>query len=156
MALGNPQMGVNGEVALWNTTGSSAVIALEMVSWSLEMSSDVIETAPFNNSGWNRVVGQANRKWTATFEGSKDVTATSGSEGQNDLRDAFVDGTVLNVAGDNSLRLYTDYTNTTYWTPDATDGECYITAYSESAAAADAIKVTFTATGSGEIDYHTA
>lgn len=151
MAVGTPLMGVNGEITLWDEGGTpEEITVLEMVSWSKDHSSDAIETAPFRNSGHNRVVGQANRKWSVSCEGVMEVAGTGADGGQGDLRDAQKAGTMLHSDNSNRLRLY--ISTTQYYTPDeeaSAEACCYITGYSEAVAAADSVKITFTIMGSG-------
>lgn len=116
----------------------------EMASWSLDLSNDEIDTTAFGSTWKKSDVGM--RGWSLSVEGHYDP---SDSTGQNDIEDAWADGSLVTT-----IKLYVD--NTSYWVPDITtdsDAGGRITSYSINQAHDTVAGISFTLSGSGPITF---
>ena len=116
----------------------------EMASWSLDLSNDEIDTTAFGSTWKKSDVGM--RGWSLSVEGHYDP---SDSTGQNDIEDAWADGSLVTT-----IKLYVD--NTSYWVPNiTTDANAggRITSYSINQAHDTVAGISFTLSGSGPITF---
>ena len=116
----------------------------EMASWSLDLSNDEIDTTAFGSTWKKSDVGM--RGWSLSVEGHYDP---SDSTGQNDIEDAWADGSLITT-----IKLYVD--NTSYWVPDLTTDTAAggrITSYSINQAHDTVAGISFTLSGSGPITF---
>jgi len=116
---------------------------LEMVNWNLEITADAIVEPVFGDT-WDKVHGLSTTRWTATADGLRDPSDTTG---QQVFHNAVVSGTKLTT-----VRFYEDATN--YWTPDTgseASAGCYVTGAPIAVAQGDVGRVTFSFQGSGPI-----
>lgn len=120
--------------------GSSTIS--EMGTWTINMTTDMIDTTSFGSS-WKKsdrgMIG-----WEGTATGYLDKSDTSG---QVAIETAFLNGTKLT-----DIKFYIDAS--TYWAPDTSSSSAgmYVTAYNMSQDKAGVATVEFTFTGCGTLE----
>lgn len=117
-------------------TGTTKVVGIK--SWSLELSLDTLETTALGDDWKNYIAGL--KEWTASSEGDYEVT--SDTTGQQELQEAFLNGTIVTV------KLYVDGTN--YYT-----GSAYINSLSIEDPVDDVVNISIEFTGNGPLTFET-
>ena len=124
-------LGKDGEIRI----GSSIMTLMD--TWTLNMSTDVVETTAYGDTHKNR--SQVFKDWTCSMAGHLDRSDAQ----QAALLDQFEDGTLSEV----EVRLYTD-AGSSYWY-----GSAVLSGTSVTSGVADTVKVSFDFQGSGDLNY---
>lgn len=125
--------GKNGKVVI-GADASKKVVGIK--NWSLELSLDTLETTALGDDWKNYITGL--KEWSASSEGDYEVPVDA--EGQEELQDAFLNGTTVTV------KLYVDGKN--YYT-----GEAYINSLSIEDPVDDVVSISIEFTGTGALSF---
>jgi TP901-1 family phage major tail protein len=125
--------GKKGKVAI-GTDDPVTVVGIK--NWSLELSSDTLETTALGDDWKNYITGLM--EWTASSEG--DYSVETDAEGQAALQEAFLAGETVD------LKLYVDDTH--YYS-----GEAIINSLSIEDPVDDVVNISIEFTGNGELSF---
>lgn len=125
--------GKKGKVAI-GTDDPVTVVGIK--NWSLELSTDTLETTALGDDWKNYITGLI--EWTASSEG--DYSVETDAEGQAALQEAFLAGETVD------LKLYVDDTH--YYS-----GEAIINSLSIEDPVDDVVNISIEFTGNGELSF---
>ena len=125
--------GKKGKVAI-GTDDPVTVVGIK--NWSLELSSDTLETTALGDDWKNYITGLM--EWTASSEG--DYSVGTDAEGKAALQEAFLAGETVD------LKLYVDDTH--YYS-----GEAIINSLSIEDPVDDVVNISIEFTGNGELSF---
>ncbi|MGI6702051.1 MAG: phage tail tube protein [Christensenellales bacterium] len=125
--------GKKGKVAI-GTDDPVTVVGIK--NWSLELSTDTLETTALGDDWKNYITGLM--EWTASSEG--DYSVETDAEGQAALQEAFLAGETVD------LKLYVDDTH--YYS-----GEAIINSLSIEDPVDDVVNISIEFTGNGELSF---
>lgn len=110
----------------------------EVVSWSLDLEGETIETTNLDSNGWRQFI-QGLKGWSGSIEANWNVQGDV--NGQKALQDAWLNGATVTL----ELRVN--------GTPNKYSGTAYITGLSIEAPVDDKLSATFEFQGSGALAY---
>ena len=125
--------GKKGKVAI-GTDDPVTVVGIK--NWSLELSTDTLETTALGDDWKNYITGLM--EWTASSEG--DYSVETDTQGQAALQEAFLAGETVD------LKLYVDDTH--YYS-----GEAIINSLSIEDPVDDVVNISIEFTGNGELSF---
>ncbi len=125
--------GKKGKVAI-GTDDPVTVVGIK--NWSLELSTDTLETTALGDDWKNYIMGLM--EWTTSSEG--DYSVETDAEGQAALQEAFLAGETVD------LKLYVDDTH--YYS-----GEAIINSLSIEDPVDDVVNISIEFTGNGELSF---